>query len=67
MRLIPLSAGRAYSKVDDKSRGQWTAQIKKDQQVTHLGRFNSEEDAARAYDESAKVVHGEFACLNFPS
>lgn len=29
-----------------------------------LGRFNTEEEAAKKYNEFAKVVHGEFANLN---
>lgn len=30
-----------------------------------IGQFKVEEDAARAYDEAAKIHHGEFANLNF--
>jgi hypothetical protein len=50
----------------DKARSRWAAQIKKLGKVTNIGRFISEEDAARAYDTAAKKVYGEFARLNFP-
>jgi len=42
------------------------AAIKNKGKRIYLGRFKRKDDAARAYDEKAKEVHGEFACLNFP-
>jgi hypothetical protein len=29
-----------------------------------IGTYNNEEDAARAYNEAARLHHGEFASLN---
>lgn len=46
--------------------GRWRAQITKDGHTYHLGRFESEEEAARAYDVAALRMHGEFASPNFP-
>lgn len=44
----------------------WRAQINFDRRVRHLGYFQDEKDAARAYDAVALDRFGEFANLNFP-
>lgn len=48
-----------------KSRNQWVAQIMKDKQNYYLGRYDTQEEAARAYDKKAVELHGEHAKLNF--
>ena len=50
----------------NKQRGYWIAQIKVNWKAVYLGLFDSEEDAARAYDVAAIEAFGEFAYLNFP-
>lgn len=42
----------------------WEARIYINTKQTYIGKFNNEEDAARAYDEVAKEHFGEFALLN---
>jgi hypothetical protein len=51
----------------DRSRSKWQAKITVDQHCKNLGRFDSEEDAARAYDAAAVAHWGAFARLNFPN
>jgi hypothetical protein len=51
----------------DKITGRWASYIRVNGNQIHLGRFVSEEDAARAYDAAALDTFGEFARLNFPA
>jgi len=46
--------------------GVFEASLRDNGKRIYLGRFKKADDAASAYDEKAKEVHGEFACLNFP-
>lgn len=46
--------------------GRWIARIMAKRKKYSLGSYATEEDAARAYDDKARELHGEFARLNFP-
>ena len=50
----------------NKKQERWVAQISENKKVRHLGSFEDETEAAKAYDQSARKAHGEFAKLNFP-
>ena len=43
----------------------WQARIRIKKEVVYLGRFESEEAAARRYDDAAREHHGDKALLNF--
>lgn len=48
----------------DKVRAKWQAHIKKDKKLKRIGYYNIETDAALAYNQKARELHGEFAYLN---
>jgi len=49
-----------------KNTGKWRASIKNSVKRIHLGYFESESQAAKAYDEKAKELFGKYAHPNFP-
>jgi hypothetical protein len=51
----------------DKRRKRWRASITADSRTHFVGRFDTREEAARAYDAAAIQRHGQFAKLNFPA
>lgn len=42
------------------------AYIRPNGKMIRLGKFKNPEDAARAYDEAARIHYGEYAAVNFP-
>jgi hypothetical protein len=48
----------------DNLRGKWRAYIVRDSRQVWLGYFDNEADAARAYNDAAFEVHGEFSLPN---
>lgn len=47
-------------------RKQWRVRVTKNYQHYYVGYFDSDVEAAGAYDKKALELYGEFAILNFP-
>lgn len=65
-RSLPGTSSRFKGVTWFKRYSLWRAQVKHQGKGFHIGYFADEEAAARAYDERAIAIWGEFACLNFP-
>ena len=51
----------------DKARGKWTAHVCISGKQKNIGRYDTAEEAARAYDDAATGLHGAFVWRNFPT
>ena len=58
--------GRKFKGVTMLPSGRWQSYITARGCQQYLGLFNTAEEAAAAYDDAARRLHGEFARLNFP-
>jgi len=64
-RPAPKSNKSGYKGVSfHKQSGKWRATIKQNCRQFSLGLYDRKEDAANAYNQAAKIIHGDFAFLN---
>jgi hypothetical protein len=60
----PKGASKYKGVCFNKQTNQWQAEIQVHKKRIWLGRHNSEEEAARAYDDAAIIYHNQYARLN---
>jgi hypothetical protein len=66
-RELPKNNKSGYKGVSfNLSKQRWRAYIRFNKKCKMLGSFNTAEEAALAYDQAARHLHGDFAFLNFP-
>jgi hypothetical protein len=67
-RMKPRGGTSTFKGVhrSDRTRKPWCSRIWSNGRTIDLGRYETEEAAARAYDGAALTYFGEFARLNFP-
>jgi hypothetical protein len=63
-RHLPL--GRSGYRGVTRSGEKWIARVATNETRVYLGTYDTAEEAARVYDDAARVLHNEFAILNFP-
>jgi len=62
---IPDKKGSSMYRGVSSKNNRWRATLSLDGKGFHIGTYDSEADAARAYDEAAIFYKGDFAVLNF--
>jgi hypothetical protein len=65
-KLSRYGASRFKGVYWNKIRKKWVVTIQHNNKIYHIGYFEDQIAAAKAYDKKAAELHGEFACLNFP-